>query len=144
MTAELSHEAERHIYRIEPAYVSVWWPEAAPLLKSLIDGSGGRHTVATIHEALERSHMQLWIVIGGDDEVHSAAITEMVSYKGGCKVLRFLLMGGEGDAVEFMPLIEQQAKDQGCHEVEIFGRRGWERVFKDYKFQGVSLGKRLI
>ena len=144
MISELSSQAERSLFRIEPGYVHDWWPEASVLLEALIEDSHGRHTMEAVFEALERAHMQLWVMLDGDDNLRGVLISELLRHHGGLKVMVLRMAAGEGmDALEFLPQLEEEARRMGCGEVEIFGRRGWEKVCKDYEFRGVSLCKRI-
>ena len=143
MIAELAPGADRYVVMIRPSHVHTWWPEAEPFLLPLIEDSNGRHTVEAIHEACERSYMQLWLVFDGDDNVRGAAITETARYHGGLKALRFIGMAGEMDAVAFLPQVEEKAREQGCDVVEVIGRKGWKKVLKGYEFKAIWLEKRL-
>lgn len=63
------------------------------------------------------------------------------------RVGRILLCGGE-ELVHWLgllPQLEQAMRDSGCERIEVYGRRGWERVLATYDYhpQAVVLTKEL-
>ncbi len=64
-----------------------------------------------------------------------AAVTEMNVHRNGYKLLTFLAMGGDKVMEwgrDFLDIVEAFAVGEGCHAVEMKGRKGWGHVFKDY------------
>lgn len=74
---------------------------------------------------------------------NSAGILEIVEYPK-YKSCRIWLAGGEMDELlKVYPKIQLWAKCKGCKKIEILGRKGWEKVFKDHKKEAVLLTKEL-
>jgi hypothetical protein len=74
---------------------------------------------------------------------NSAGILEFVEYPK-YKSCRIWLAGGKMDElINIYPDIQKWAKSKGCKKIEIIGRKGWERVFKDHKKVAVVLLKEL-
>tara|TARA_B100000902_G_scaffold264479_1_gene250597 strand:- start:36 stop:416 length:381 start_codon:yes stop_codon:yes gene_type:complete len=74
---------------------------------------------------------------------NSAGILEIVEYPK-YKSCRIWLAGGEMDELlKVYPKIQEWAKYKKCKKIEIIGRKGWEKVFKDHKKEAVVLTKEL-
>ena len=73
----------------------------------------------------------------------SAIITEIIDYPKR-RVLRFWLAGGKlKTLLEVEKKIIHWSKFYSCEGVEINGRRGWERVLKDYQPSAITLVKEI-
>lgn len=130
------------VERVSVENIDGWWPAAVVFLKPAIDRTQGRQSVDAVYKALKDEVYQLWILHSNED-VTAAAVTHICIYHGGLKTLRFLLMGGDKDgALKFLPQIEKLAKERDCAQVEVIGRRGWEREL-DYEFHAATLTKDL-
>ena len=73
--------------------------------------------------------MQLFIAMA--DEIIASAITQITDYPQK-RVLTIVLLGG-GRMNEWLPLLNQLEKwgiDEGCEQIELYGRPGWEKVLK--------------
>lgn len=76
---------------------------------------------------------QLWITGyrgGGEPPTIEAAVVTCIStYPTGRKVMDIVLVGGAGakDWMAFEDKLSEWAALQGCAEVQVIGRRGWER-----------------
>jgi len=99
-----------------------------------------------IHESLENSEKQLWM-ISRDDSVVCIAVTEVWKSDAGL-VCRIEIASGDFSAsLDDMRAIYQQIEDwasgMGCVGVEVLGRRGWAKVLRGFKETGVILEKDL-
>jgi len=54
-----------------------------------------------------------------------------------------LLAGGSDHWSTLMVQLEEIARSNGCNEIEISGRKGWQRVLPDYEFSHITLRKSL-
>jgi hypothetical protein len=111
--------------------------EITACLKRYVDEYPEFETLRNIVEEIARGERQLWVIFNGD-EIKSALVTEIEIVKAtGKKVCRFAIMGGH-EGIEAVPAmseaVESWAKTQGAEFAEIFGRRGWGRVFKDFHY----------
>ena len=85
------------------------------------------HEMQDIADAIADGKMQLWSAPTG------ALITEVQEYPRK-RVLHVWWGGGTLQTMlNFVPHIEQFAKDIGCGKITITGRKGWERIFKNRK-----------
>ncbi len=86
---------------------------------------------------------QLWAIWSNDinnvdlsrGRFLGSAVTEMNVYRNGYKLLTFLGFGGDlamDWTRDFVDIVEAFATGEGCHAVEMKGRKGWGRVFSDY------------
>jgi hypothetical protein len=103
------------------------WRRQRHYLNDAIERARGLYTEADIHRLILLGDMQFWT------GKQAAAVTEITSYPQ-CRVLRFVLAGGDIEDIKaWEPKIVEWARGLGCTQVEIFGRPGWERIFKDYQ-----------
>jgi hypothetical protein len=108
-----------------------------PWLEGALEYSNKTHNWKDIVEALKTSKMQLW------SSEKSSAVTEILCYPRK-KVLHVFLAGG--DMTELLNMIENATywgKKQGCTELTMSGRKGWQRVLgKDkWSLQAVTMIK---
>lgn len=94
--------------------------------------SDGKFSPEHVVDQCAKGHMQMWLAVREDDastDYLAALVTELVDYPGR-KVLSIPFLAGSEMAswLHLYPQIEDWAKEQGCGEVEIIGRKGWERV----------------
>ena len=85
----------------------------------------------------------LW-VCWDNGRIIGAVTTNLQKTDGGlvCAITAF----GSSDMNRCLPMlyrIEQFARDEGCHCVRLFGRKGWLRVLKDYQMSNIVLDKKL-
>jgi hypothetical protein len=100
---------------------------------------GSNYCLDDIHEGLCNGSMQLWTYAD-----NRAAMVTAIQEKDGIKFLLFLTMGGEGLGVwlQYLPLVEEWARDEGCTEARIYGRHGWAKV-TGYEVQYTKMVKRI-
>lgn len=113
------------------------WEASRHLIQRAIDVEGD-HTLAEVRKSLLERDRQLWL--GLEDGVRAILITQV--QKPVCYVE---LCAGEGiKCLPFLGVVEAWAKELGCTRMEIMGRKGWERVLKDYTFKSITLKKELL
>jgi hypothetical protein len=105
-----------------------------PMLKPATDTTRGKVTPGQILERAEQGTMQVWL--GGERRraPRVVVITELVNYPAhkGCVIL--LAAGREMSTWSHLIAdIESWARAEGCRTIEIQGRKGWGRVFPDYR-----------
>jgi hypothetical protein len=84
------------------------------------------HEMQDIADAIADGRMQLWSTPDG------AMVTEVQDYPRK-RVLHVWWAGGRLETIlHLIPHIEQFAKDIGCGKITCTGRKGWERVFKQW------------
>lgn len=96
-------------------------------------------SVEAIKARLTANRADLWITTTHD----SALVGATYKRVDGTKTYLVEYMASEEDAkegwVEVIKPIENQAKEWGCTTIQIRGRKGWQRLFKDYKLRQVTL-----
>lgn len=124
---------------VNPADVAKTWPIARDLIRSAIE-----RTELSDFDDIEKDVLEgrqfLWLAIS--DRVEAAATTHLcrnvctVTAVGGYQRERWLALRAR---------IEKYAKDEGCHTIRAYGRRGWERVLANdgYRVEHVILEKAL-
>jgi hypothetical protein len=122
---------------VNPADVAKTWPLARDLIKAAIERTE-LSDFADIEKAVLEGKQLLWLAIS--DRVEAAATTSLAR-----NVCTLVACSGH-QRERWLPLfarIEKYAKDEGCHTMRIYGRKGWERVLDGYKAEYVILEKSL-
>ena len=125
---------------IEPDMIESAWPVAAPFLE-LAARLSKKTNLEVCYAGAKKRYCQLWIIwepthddVPGD--ARGAVLTDIQYYPSGWHAARVLLMGGVGLAHmkdTIIAELEKWARAEDCDALEIIGRKGWGRVFPDYK-----------
>jgi len=92
--------------------------------------NGSQWTIDEIRERLFSGHMQLWTY--GEYEYQAVLVTRMTDH---CLLLA--LSGYDmRQWLHHLRAVEGFARQFGCKEMRLHGRRGWSRVLADYQPQG--------
>jgi len=119
------------------------WPLVLPFLLPAFETTNKLDT-EDAKVLCEDGMAQLWIiwaperyaVDGGIGVLMGASITSIDCYSNGYRILSFLVMGGtdtEYWASSAIEKVEEFARAEECRAVEFKGRKGWGRVFPQYK-----------
>lgn len=115
------------------AHYEPLWPIVGPMLLPAIRRGGT--SVEEVCEALATDMAQLWIAHQGE-AVHMALVTQVG--EGECHLW---LLGGK-KRHRWLHLIEDlkaAARAIGCRKLTLGGRKGWRRVFPDWRVTGDGL-----
>lgn len=93
-----------------------------PWLEAALEYTGGTHSWADLVEAVQRGRMQLW------PGAASAALTELLQYPQRLSVNVFLAGGDLDEILAAIPDVQAWAREQGCSDMTMTGRPGWEKV----------------
>lgn len=105
--AELFRESERHLVRA---------------LKY-----DDTHNLQDIADNIANGSMQLWPAPKG------AMVTQVQNYPRK-RILHIYMAGGELESLMTLQThIEKFAQDMGCQRITLTGRRGWQRIFSNWK-----------
>jgi len=119
------------------------WPAVKHFVERAVASGLGRIDADDVKAQLLEGGMQLWALVTaeGEPEVLAVLVTEIMQYPRK-RVLDLALMAGDRMDVwlEALPLLEEWAAAHGIDQVQIHGRKGWERV-TGYPARGVSLVK---
>lgn len=122
---------------VDPENVHEIWPQASGLIRAAIERTDLSDFV-DIEKAVLSGDQLLWLAIS--DRIEAAAVTHLS--RNICTLVA--CAGHQRD--RWLPLfakIEGYAKSEGCKCVRIYGRKGWERVLKNYRVEHVVLERAL-
>lgn len=117
------------------------WAYARPYLMPAMHMIQGLYTEEDLIAGVLSGQMRLWV---GNK---CAAVTQILQYPR-AKVMNTLIAGAEtGYMKNLLDLSkdhEQFCIDNDCLRIQITGRRGWEKLFPDFKFKSITLTKDII
>ena len=118
---------------VDADQVASIWEEVYPLLEKAQVYAAGELDTQDFFKMIENGDMQLWIA-EDDNGIFAMMLTEFVKYPRK-KVMRIVSIGGEGMNrwMRYFPALEAAALSVGCTGFEIFGRKGWLKILKDWK-----------
>lgn len=124
-----------HLLAIEPNRVESAWPLAEPWLALALERTE-KLDLPTVLWACQQGDAQLWVawdVVGR--ESLGALVTELADHPTGLRVARVLCLGGARfeEWAFRIRVLEEWARAEGCRALELVGRKGWGRVFPDYR-----------
>ena len=108
------------------------WPQIYPLLDKCHRYSNGEIETQDFLDMIVEGNMHLYIATV-DEVIIAAMLAEFVMYPRK-KIMRIVAIGGEGmdKWMKFFPDLEATALSVGCTGLEAWGRKGWERILKDW------------
>lgn len=112
--------------------IEQYWHEIEPFIIKAIDESNGELDIPSIKEKIRCKEL-LISTIFKDKELIAAVSFEVTDFESGKKVLHINLASGDYMDLWYKDidsLADQLAKMQGCSEVYIVGRKGWEKQMK--------------
>jgi|TARA_R110000796_G_scaffold2884_1_gene11147 hypothetical protein len=104
-------------------------------------------TVSDIYQFVMDGTWMLWVCqIPDTKEITSVLVTEFIHYPQVCNLRVVFLSGDDEDWAYGIKVFEDFARINDCSEVEILGRKGWERVLRDqgFKLNHITLSKRIL
>ena len=98
-----------------------------------------------ILEYLKSGHFILWIATKTDSDNILFAMTLHFAYYPKHKMCRVATIAGErmSEWISDLYILEDWAKAQGCDYMDMYARRGWKKMLKDYKEDCILLRKKL-
>lgn len=115
------------------------WGEIEPFIQRAIDESNGEIDMDAIRKKLGDKEL-LIATIFNDKKLVAAVSFEVTNFESGKRVLHINLAGGDDMHLWYSDVDElanQLAIKQGCSEVYIIGRKGWERQLKSTGYKHV-------
>jgi len=96
-------------------------------------------------EYLNSGHYTLWIATEPDSDNILFAMTIHFAYYPKHKMCRIATIAGErmSEWIGDLYMLEDWAKAQGCDYMDMYARRGWKKMLKDYKEDCILLRKKL-
>lgn len=120
--------------------LAAYWPHAKRFIEPAF-GPGEYSEQDTARKLLD-GDWQLWVA--AKEAFVGAFLTEIVRYPG-FGAIRIVALGA--DDFDWIPdfdrMIDLFAKHHGCQRIEFFGRRGWERRLKHYRFERIMMSRQV-
>ena len=103
------------------------WDEVSVHIQSALQYSDGKYSLLDIKKEIEEKKMQLFLAV--DDGVIAVGVTQISDYPQK-RVLTIVLVGGSRmeEWLHLMNQLEAWGIDNGCEQIELYGRPGWEKV----------------
>lgn len=121
------------ISAIKPELIGVIWPSVEHLVQSAVDHSNGELSTSGIKKRIISKDMILIVIYAEDHSVIAVATLEKRNFEDNKSVLLITTTGGKrmsdwiSDALDVADSI---AKEHGCDELYVVGRKGWNKVLK--------------
>jgi hypothetical protein len=120
------------------------WDKVKDLIKKTSDEILNEND---IYQYLIDGTYRLWLIIDNSNNKFVSAGTTCIMIHPNHIACRIVTLGGtklEDYYQSSLKYVENWAKQEGCDFMEVFGRRGWAKILKDYKEECVLLRKHLI
>ena len=117
---------------VSPENIPTIWDNVIPLME--LSQNGERElSIDDFFESLMEERMHLWIALEGK-ELLACMITQFATHPQK-RSLRIIFLGGEGmdKWIDHMPMVEDFALMHGCTSLEVWGRKAWLRILKDWE-----------
>lgn len=125
------------------------WPKIQKLLEDIAHRSRGEITLPAIGERIVHEMMQLWLVLGKQEEnfpLHAVGLTEIQVTASGQRRCWIWAYDGKGGGLPLQHLhaVEKWAEEvQKCSKICMKARRGIAHMLKGYQITGVFLERNL-
>jgi len=119
------------------------WPLIAPQVRRALMAGEGSYNERDVLMACLSGHWQLWRFGEQGGETEAICITETVQFPRQRKLVVRYAAGSERHFTEWLDLVEQYARDQGCQVIEAYSRRGWIKKLPDWHCRHVVMVKEL-
>lgn len=128
---------------IQQHEVKKWWLRVASLLKPAVDKNDGYAMEDVLNQLLLRN-CQLWVAYEEEQDIQVALVTQILIYPQHRACL-LLFLGGKDrkNWLELLPYIEVWARQNGCTQMEIYGRKGWQKDLPSYQTDEIVYRKRI-
>lgn len=116
-----------------------WWPHITEMLES-VPHTWEHWTIEEFEAQALAKHIQVWGV-GLDSTISLVLFTQVAVYPS-MRTLQVIWAGGSF-APAMIPILDATlcrfGELQGCAKLEVLGRVGWERMFKDWGMRRTSI-----
>lgn len=130
-----------NVIGVQAEYIDEAWPHVQKWMSRVLNREG-RWKESTIKEKIRNRDAQLWVAV--DKEVIAIMVTQILIFDLKKVCLIWMISGTEMSRwVHLLDYVEAWAKENGCEELEVNGRPGWERVLRDFKRTNVVLRKKI-
>lgn len=142
----MGSQSSVNLYKVDPSLSGavIAQPAVSELLFQLIALWRGKQTAQSIIDKVGSGAMQLWVLSDSQAAIFAIVLTEIIRYPER-QCLRIVGVAGRERTLWMHHLagIEDYARQVGCTGIELIGRKGWEKVLKDYELTGIMLERDL-
>jgi hypothetical protein len=132
-------EEQITVAAIQPNMVEIIWPRVEAMIAMAIEHSNGELSLESMKRQIMKGEMLLLVVYEADIIVASLTL-ERRDFDSGLSVLNVTTAGGADLHIwmkDVLAVLEGLAEEQGCTELYIVGRPGWQRALKKIGFKPV-------
>jgi len=121
------------------------WDDVKKYIGDGLDYADGKFKPEDIKRSLLERDMQLWVAYNVEKQsAVGCGVTQILVYPQEKRIMFFLAAGDtSSDLLGLLEPIYDWGRQQGCSAVELYGRKGWTKLLKDYEQIHVVLRKRL-
>ena len=121
------------------------WPYIQDKYDSISRTTRGRYSKPDILQLIKERQQQIWLAREmQDDNIVMVCTTEIMDYPQRKTLLIHYCTGDNYKSwLWVLDEIEAWARTQDFKMIEIYGRKGWQRILKDYKLEKIILSKDL-
>lgn len=137
----ISEGPELKIFQLPPETIETLWPSLRLKLKPALDRMRGLVTERVTLQRLMNGERQCWVAYHGAD-LKATIVTRILTAEGGQRLLEAILGGGDDRKTWQRPIVERLKKfmvDENCEAFRIIGRKGWERLYPEFKPEQIVL-----
>lgn len=123
------------------------WVKLAAYLAPALERQA-EQTAETICQEIAKGEAQAWAVIdSGTEALVGALVSHIGQFPSGLKCLTVTLCATQDTDIAWESMrgviatMEEFGREYGCDVIRIYGRRGWERVFRDFDLEHVCIQK---
>tara|TARA_Y100000114_G_scaffold120399_1_gene115350 strand:+ start:873 stop:1292 length:420 start_codon:yes stop_codon:yes gene_type:complete len=124
------------IKQVNKESIDVYWDKVKNWILKVVKQSNGRHTLNTTYELLKKGTMTMFL-IEEQNKLCAVYVVQKVYYP--AKIVLGILFCGGSKVIENVKKIENFfinfAKKNNCEDLEIVGRKGWDKVITDNNLQ---------
>lgn len=124
------------ILPIDVRDVDFYWPFIVGFIERALEHTDNEISLEDIYADIANQERQLWIIKQNNQYI-ATVITRIYSYKGGLKVGEVSIAGGSdhNEWDHFTDVVGVWFKEKGCDFIDIIGRSGWQRLYKNRGFK---------
>ena len=133
LTKQHQHGFNCSIAMVTPDDVSVVWETIEEYIQGAIDHSRGEATLEDYYEHLSTGDMQLWLAVDKKN-ILACMVTQIAPYPSK-RVLSIIAIGvvERERWIQFLPDVVHWALNMGCTSLEVWGRKGWLKILRDWE-----------
>lgn len=120
--------------------IDLYWGIAEKFLKKAIRRSGNYTDIQDVYNTCKCGKLSLFIIVSNTRYIGAFCLSITANSKS--RILKVEMLGGKGMLSWLEPLLtflKAIAKDTNCDHITITGRKGWQRLLKEYSCHSINL-----